>query len=97
MAAAEERTPEQVRSEIEQRRDQLAGAVDRLRDELGEATNVTEKLRAKLPVVAAGTAAVGFVLAGGIGSTMRYFARRSREHHPPERLRLGRWSLSERD
>jgi hypothetical protein len=35
----------------------------------------------KLPALAAGAASVGFVLAGGIGATMRYFARRGRERH----------------
>ena len=45
------RTPEQVRLEIEAERQQLADAVEYLRDELGEATDITGKLRAKLPVV----------------------------------------------
>jgi hypothetical protein len=40
---------------------------------------VAGKLRAKLPVAAAGALSAGFVLAGGIGATMRYFARRGRE------------------
>ncbi|HLM34642.1 MAG TPA: hypothetical protein VK278_02570 [Gaiellaceae bacterium] len=73
------RTAEQVRRELEVEREQLASAVEQLRDELGEATDVTGKLRAKLPVVAAGALSAGFVLAGGVGATMRYFARRGRE------------------
>ena len=77
--ATDERTSEQVRREIEAEREQLASAVEQLRDELGEATDVTGKLRAKLPVVAAGALSAGFVLAGGVGATMRYFARRGRE------------------
>jgi hypothetical protein len=73
------RTEEQVRSDIERERDQLAGAVEHLRNSLGDATNISGKLKSKLPVVAAGAASMGFVLAGGIGATMRYFARRGRD------------------
>lgn len=90
-----QRTPEQVRTDIESEREQLADAVDHLRDSLGEAADVAGKLRSKLPVLAAGAASAGFVLAGGIGATMRYFARRGREGN--EKARLGRFSLLDRD
>jgi hypothetical protein len=73
------RTQQQVRTDIEAEREQLAVAVERLRGELGDAANITGKLRSKLPLVAGGAASAGFVLAGGIGATMRYFARRGRE------------------
>jgi hypothetical protein len=73
------RTEEQVRSDIEREREQLAGAVEHLRGSLGDAADISGKLKSKLPVVAAGAASVGFVLAGGVGATMRYFARRSRD------------------
>ncbi len=66
---------EQVRQEIEAEREQLAGAVNSLR---GEATNVRAKLRAKVPVFAAGALGVGFVAAGGVKATMRLLARRGR-------------------
>ena len=89
------RTPEQVRADIETEREQLAGAVEHLRDSLGEATDVTGKVKAKLPIVAGAAASVGFVLAGGVGATMRYFARRGRDGH--ERVRVGRWSIRDRD
>jgi hypothetical protein len=69
------RTVEQVRSELASEREQLADAVDQLRHELGLAA----KLKGKLPVAAAAAASAGFVLAGGVGATMRYLARRSRE------------------
>jgi hypothetical protein len=94
--AAPARTPEQIRTELSVEREQLAGAVEQLRDELGEATDVAGKLLSKLPLVAAGAASVGFVLAGGVGATFRYFARRGREHHA-EKLRVGRWSIFDRD
>ncbi len=74
------RTPEQVRQDIASERRNLATAVEQLRDSLGEATDLTAKVRSKLPVAAGGAAAAGFVLAGGIGATLRYFARRGREH-----------------
>lgn len=89
------RTAEQVRRDLEQERDELAHAVEHLREELGEATDIAGKLRAKLPVVAAGAAGAGFVLAGGIGATMRLLARRSREG--TEKARVGRWALLDRE
>jgi hypothetical protein len=73
------RTPETVRREIASEREQLAHAVEELREGLGDATDVAGKLRAKLPAVAAGALGAGFFLAGGIGATMRLLARRGRE------------------
>jgi hypothetical protein len=73
------RTPDAVRREIESEREQLARAVEELREGLGDATDVAGKLRAKLPAVAAGALGAGFFLAGGIGATMRLLARRGRE------------------
>jgi hypothetical protein len=75
------RTESQIQSDLAAEREQLAGAVEHLRDSLGEAADIGGRVRAKLPVVAAGAASVGFVLAGGVGATMRYFARRGRERH----------------
>jgi Protein of unknown function (DUF3618) len=88
------RTAEQVRREIEAERDQLAGAVDHLRGELGHVTDIAAKVKARLPLVAGAAATVGFVLAGGIGATMRYAARRGREGD--EKVHFGRWSLRRR-
>ncbi len=73
------RTEEQIQQEIVAERAQLAQSVEHLRESLGEATNIAEKVQAKLPVAVAGAASVGFVLAGGLGATMRYLARRGRE------------------
>jgi shikimate kinase len=92
---ASARTQEQVRNDIEAEREQLAGAVEHLRGELGQAANLTGRLKTKLPLVAGGAASAGFVLAGGIGATMRYFARRGRDAH--QTARVGRWSLRNRD
>ena len=85
------RKPEDVRQEIEAEREQLASAMDDLR----EATDLGAILRAKLPLVAAGAAGAGFFLAGGIGATMRLIARRSREGRT--RAKAGRFSLVDRD
>ena len=73
------RTPETVRREIHAEREQLAQAVEELREGLGDATDVTGKLRAHIPVVAAGALGAGFFLAGGIGAPMRFLARKGRE------------------
>ena len=89
------RTPEQVRHDIEEERRQLAHAVEELRGEMGEAANVSAKLRANLPAVAAGALGAGFVIAGGIGATARLFFRRGREGS--EKARVGRFMLVDRD
>lgn len=73
------RTPDTVRREIEAERRELAEAVEQLRDGLGSATDVAAKLRARLPVVAAGALGAGFFFAGGIGAMMRFLARKGRE------------------
>ena len=89
------RTPADVRRDLAGERDQLASAVEELRKELGEVADVSGKLRANLPAVAAGALGLGFVLAGGIGATMRLLARRGREGH--EKARFGPLSLVKRD
>jgi hypothetical protein len=85
--AAETRTPEEIRREIAAERDQLAEAVDSLRDGMD--------LRPKLPVIAGGALVAGFVLAGGIGATARLIFRRGREGR--RRATVGRYSFVDRD
>jgi hypothetical protein len=87
--------PEELRRDVAAEREKLAHAVDHLRAEIRDATNVTAKMRAKLPVVAAGALGVGFFVAGGIGATMRLLARRGREGG--EKARFGRFRLVDRD
>ncbi|MBA2359874.1 MAG: hypothetical protein H0V79_02875 [Actinobacteria bacterium] len=94
MATGNARTPEQVRTELESERERLATAVDSLRAEVKDATNIGGKLRANLPVVAAGALGAGFFLAGGIGATMRLLARRGREGK--EKARFGPFSFVDR-
>lgn len=73
--APKKRKPEQIERELAAERDGLSAAVEDLR----EATNVGRKLKAKLPVAAAGALGAGFFLAGGIGATVRLLFRRGRE------------------
>ena len=94
-AAANGRTTDVVREDIRTERERLAHAVEELRDGLGEATDVAGRLRAKLPLVAAGALGFGFVAAGGIGATARLLMRRGREGD--EKLRVGRFALVDRD
>ena len=89
------RTMEDVRRDIEAEREQLATAAESLRDSLGEATDITAKMRSKLPIVAAGALGAGFFLAGGVGATMRLLFRRGREGE--EKVRVGRFRLVDRD
>lgn len=95
MAAGNSRTTKEVRRELESERERLAQAVDSLRAEVKDATNVSAKLRGNLPVVAAAALGAGFFLAGGVGATMRLLFRRGREGK--ERARLGRFSFVDRD
>ena len=77
---AEARSQEVVRSEIAAEREQLASAVDELRSRLGAATDVQQQVRSRISVLVPAAFATAFVISGGIGATMRYFARRGREH-----------------
>jgi len=95
MAANNSRTVADVRRDIENEREQLAGAADSLRDSIGEATDVSAKLRSNLVPVAIGTLGLGFVLAGGVGATARLLFRRGREGET--KAQVGRFRLVDRD
>jgi hypothetical protein len=94
MARANTRSPEEVRREIAAEREQLADAVEDLRAGIGDAANIGGKLRERLPVVAAGALGAGFVLAGGIGATMRLLFGRGREGKT--KARMGPFSFVDR-
>jgi hypothetical protein len=95
MAGSNSRTLEQVRRDIESEREQLAGAAEDLRESIGEATDISGKLRSNLPAVAAGALGLGFVLAGGVGATARLIFRHGREGET--KARLGRFRIVDRD
>ena len=94
MARTNTRNLEDVRRDIAVEREQLADAVEDLRAGIGEVTNVSAKLRERLPVVAAGALATGFVVAGCIGATMRLIFRRGREGKT--KARMGPFSFVDR-
>jgi hypothetical protein len=95
MAGSNSRSLADVRRDIESEREQLAGAAEDLRDSISEATDVSGKLRANLPAVAAGALGLGFLLAGGIGATARLIFRRGREGET--KAAVGRFRLVGRD
>ncbi|MGI8861545.1 MAG: hypothetical protein ACR2GV_02305 [Gaiellaceae bacterium] len=78
---ADARSPELVRSEIAVERERLAVAVDDLRSRLGDATDVRRQVGSRISMLAPAAFATAFVVSGGIGATMRYFARRGRDRH----------------
>jgi hypothetical protein len=95
MATRNGRSAAEVRRDIEAERERLAVAVDDLRAGLGEATDIGAKLKGRLPVATAAALGAGFILAGGIGATMRLLMRRGREGK--EKARFGPFSLVNRD
>ncbi|TML29157.1 MAG: hypothetical protein E6G26_04515 [Actinobacteria bacterium] len=95
MAGSNSRSVADVRRDIENEREQLAGAAESLRDSLEEVTDVRGKLRANLVPAAIGALGVGFLLAGGVGATARLIFRRGREGDT--KAQVGRFRLVNRD
>jgi 4-diphosphocytidyl-2C-methyl-D-erythritol kinase len=89
------RRSEDIRSEIERERTELAQSVEALRASFKQATDVKTKLRENLPVAAGVALAAGFVLSGGIGATMRLLFRRGREGST--KARFGPFVVVDRD
>jgi hypothetical protein len=69
-------TEQDIRRRLGQEREGLADAVEELREEVGEATNVGAKLRSNLPAVAVGACGRGVVKAGGLRATARLLLKR---------------------
>lgn len=92
--ATDDRDTAELRRRIETERNALATSVDSLRSEISEATNISAKLRAKLPAAAGGALAAGFVLGGGIGATVRFVFRKGREGET--KAKAGRFRLVDR-
>jgi hypothetical protein len=76
---ADARSTEEVRREIAIERDELVHAVEHLRTEVGGTLDIPKKVGSNLQIAAPAAFATAFVLSGGVGATMRYFARRGRE------------------
>ena len=69
------RSPEQIRASIEQNRQELGAAVERLRVEVAEATDWRQQIRTHQREVLIGAAVAGFLLGGGLGGIVGLFRR----------------------
>jgi hypothetical protein len=92
--ATNNRSAADIRRDIATEREQLAASFEYLRAGLGEATDISGKLRERLPAVAVGAFGAGFVIAGGIGAAARLVFRRGREGQ--EKARLGPFAFIDR-
>jgi len=95
MAGRNTRTLQDVRRDIQSEREQLAGAAENLRESIGEATDIRGKLRSNLPAATVAALGAGFLIAGGVGATVRLIFRRGREGDT--KARLGRFRVVDRD
>ena len=75
MSAGAQRTPEQIRQDIERHRQELGQSVARLRGEIAEATDWRGFIARNEQKVLVGAAVAGFVLGGGIGGFFGLFRR----------------------
>jgi hypothetical protein len=78
MAATGQRTPEQIRADIEQHRRELGDAVQRLRAEVQRATDWRSQIVRNQQQVLIGAAVAGFVIGGGIAGVTGLLRRRKR-------------------
>ena len=69
------RSPEEIRASIEANRVELGLAVERLRDEVQEATDWRKHLVNNHQQIVMGAAGAGFVLGGGIAGLLGIFKR----------------------
>jgi hypothetical protein len=76
MSTQAQRSPEEIRRDIEQHRRELGDAVGRLRVEVQRATDWRSQVVANQQKVLIGAAVAGFVLGGGIAAVPRLFRRR---------------------
>lgn len=75
------RSPEEIRSSIEQNRQELGTAVERLRVEIVRLTDWRGQVRAHQPQLLIGAGVAGFVLGGGVAAlgALTFGRRRRRE------------------
>ncbi|MDQ6835604.1 MAG: DUF3618 domain-containing protein [Actinomycetota bacterium] len=74
------RSPEEIRTSIEQNRQELGTAVDRLRVEVVKLTDWRSQLRRHEPKVLIGAGVAGFVIGGGVAALGALtFGRRRRK------------------
>jgi len=71
-----ERTPEQIRTSIEETRKELAFSVNDLRSKVGELTNWRRQLAENRQAALAGAAVAGFVIGGGVAAAVSLLRKR---------------------
>ena len=74
--AEQSRSPEQIRSSIEETRRELAFSVNDLRSKVSELTDWRRQLADNRSTALVGAAVAGFVLAGGIAAFGGLFRRK---------------------
>ena len=75
MSGTTQRSPEEIRRDIEQHRRELGEAVDRLRGDVKRATDWRAQIVRNQQKVLIGAAVAGFVIGGGIAVIPRLFGR----------------------
>lgn len=70
------RSPQQIRSEIEETRRELAFSVNDLRSRVSEITNWRKQLADNRQAALVGAAVAGFVIGGGVAATVSLIRRR---------------------
>ena len=76
MSGTTQRSPEEIRRDIEQHRRELGEAVNRLRGDVQRATDWRAQIVKNQQKVLIGAAVAGFVIGGGIAVIPRIFGRR---------------------
>jgi len=76
VSGTSQRSPEEIRRDIEQHRRELGAAVDRLRGDVRRATDWRAQIVRNQQKVLVGAAVAGFVIGGGIAVIPRLFGRR---------------------
>ncbi len=79
MSGTQQRTPEEIRRDIEQHRRELGEAVGRLRVEVKRATDWRSQVVANQQKVLIGAAVAGFVIGGGIAGVTGILRRGKRK------------------
>ena len=76
MSSMANRSPEQIRSSIEETRKELSFSVNDLRSKVTEITNWRRQLADNRTAALAGAAVAGFVIGGGVAATFSLLRRR---------------------
>ena len=76
MSSMQARSPDQIRSSIEETRRELAFSVNDLRSKVTELTNWRRQLAENRQAALVGAAVAGFVIGGGIAATVSLLRRR---------------------